>query len=226
VTPFRKVRAMRQHKQPSSDSKPITQANSLSDHSSSQWKWFALGFILLLVLGVGVWNTNLVQNALAGPAIPLPRQASEFALGMDEDAIIQKHPEIKKSIRKFNNDPLFQIVTLTTKDGLSDASSVDLLFYKKTLYFVSTMWDGDKAKSVALKDWASEYRRWNKRGTDSEPLGDQVLLKEWHFADPQTEMILRDLNYPDHIQRWQDIRDASNSEAQAAFAKYRLDGAG
>src|SRR5665213_714382 len=90
VTPFRKVRAMRQHKQPSSDSKPITQANSLSDHSSSQWKWFALGFILLLVLGVGVWNTNLVQNALAGPAIPLPRQASEFALGMDEDAIIQK----------------------------------------------------------------------------------------------------------------------------------------
>jgi hypothetical protein len=226
VTPFRKVRAMRHHKQPSTDSKPIVQDDPLSSHSSPKWKWFALGFIVLLVAGVGIWNTDIIQNALAGPAIPLPRQTSEFALGMDEDAIVQKHPEIKKSIRKFNNDPLFQIVTLTNKDGLAGASSVDLLFYKKTLYFMSTMWDGDTAKTVALKDWATQYRRWNKRGTDSEPLGDQVLLKEWHFADPQTEMILRDLNYPDHIQRWQDIRDASNSEAQAAFAKYRLDGAG
>jgi hypothetical protein len=216
---------MRHHKQPLSDQKP-TQAVPLSDHSSPKWKWFALGFILLLVVGVGVWSTGIIQNAMAGPAIPLPRQTTEFTLGTDEDAILQKYPEIKKSVRKFNNDPLFQIVTLTTKDGLTGASSVDLLFYKKTLYFISTMWDGDNAKTVALKDWASEYRRWNKRGTDSEPLGDQVLLKEWHFADPQTEMILRDLNYPDHIQRWQDIRDASNFEAQAAFAKYRLDGAG
>jgi hypothetical protein len=226
ATPFQKVRAMQHPKQPSSNQKSSPETNSLSGHAAPKWKWIALGFIFLLVVGVGVWNTGIVQNALAGPAIPLPRQSSEFALGMDEDAIIKNHPEIKKTIRKFNNDPLFQIVTLTTKDGLTDASSVDLLFYKKTLYFVSTMWDGDKAKNVALKDWASEYRRWNKRGTDSEPLGDQVLLKEWHFADPQTEMILRDLNYPEHIQRWQDIRDASNSEAQAAFAKYRLDGAG
>jgi hypothetical protein len=217
---------MRHLKQPLSDPKPLPQTDPLADHASPKWKWFALGFILLLVTGVGVWNTGIIQNALAGPAIPLPRQTSEFALGMDEDAIIQKYPQIKKSMRKFNNDPLFQIVTLTTKDGLAGASSVDLLFYKKTLYFVSTMWDGDNAKTVALKDWASEYRRWNKRGTDSEPLGDQVLLKEWHFSDSQTEMILRDLNYPDHIQRWQDIRDASNSEAQAAFAKYRLDSAG
>jgi hypothetical protein len=88
------------------------------------------------------------------------------------------------------------------------------------------MWDGDKAKAITLKEWTAEYRRWNSHGADSEPLGDKVILKEWHFVDPQTEMTLRDLNYPDHLQRWQEIRDASNAEAQAAFAKYRLDAAG
>jgi hypothetical protein len=217
---------MPQHKQPSSTKKQVLAADSLSTHAAPKWKWAVLGLILLIVLGTGVWSTGIIQNALAGPKIPLPRQVTEFSLGMTEDQVLEKHPGIKKSMRKFNNDPLFQIVTLTQKDGLTDASSMDLLFYKKQLYFVSTMWDGEKAKAISIKDWAKEYRRWNSHGADSEPLGDQVLLKEWHFTDPQTEMTLRDLNYPDHLQRWQDIRDASNSEAQAAFAKYRLDAAG
>ena len=212
---------MRQQNQPSSDKNSGT--DLLSSQAAPRWKWVVLAGILMIVLFAGVWSTGIIQNALAGPNIPLPRQVTEFSLGMAQDDLVQKYPKIKKSIRNFNNDPLFQIVTLTAKDGLADASSVDLLFYKKTLYFVSTMWDGDKAKSVDLADQAKQFRRWNQRGSDSEPLGDQVLLKEWHFNDKQTEMTLRDLNYPDHVQRWQDVRDAANSEAQAAFAKYRLD---
>lgn len=217
---------MQHHKQPSSTKKQASAADPLSSHAAPKWKWAVLSLILFIVLGTGVWSTGIIQNALAGPKIPLPRQTTEFALGMTEDQVLQKHPEIKKSIHKFNNDPLFQIVTLTPKNGISDASSMDLLFFKNQLYFVSTMWDGEKAKSITIKEWANEYRRWNSHGTDSEPLGDKVILKEWHFTDPQTEMTLRDLNYPDHLQRWQEIRDASNAEAQAAFAKYRLDAAG
>jgi hypothetical protein len=223
--PFQKVRAMPQHKQPSSVKKHTETVDPLSQHGAPKWKWAALGFILLIVLGTGVWSTGFIQEAFAGPKIPLPRQVTEFSLGMSEDQILEKHPAVKKTIRKFNNDPLFHIVTLSNKDGVADVTSMDLLFYKKQLYFISTMWDGDKAKTVAVKDWAKEYRRWNNHGADSEPLGDQVQLKEWHFDDKQTEMTLRDLNYPDHVQRWQDLRDASNSEAQAAFAKYRIDAA-
>jgi hypothetical protein len=216
---------MQHHKQPSSNKKTAP-ADSLSKHTAPKWKWVALTTILLIVGGVGIWSTGIIQNAFAGPNIPLPRQTTEFSLGMTEDDVLQKHPEIKKALRKFNDDPVFQIVTLNSKNGLTGASSVDLLFYKKQLYFVSAMWDGDRAKGVDLKDLAQQYRRWNKKGSGAESLGDQVLLKEWRFTDTQTEMTLRDLNYPDHVQRWEDIRDASNSEAQAAFAKYRLDGAG
>ena len=221
--PFQKVMEMQQRKQSSTDKNPALETSSFAGQAAPKWKWAILAAIFLVVIGGGVWSTGIIQNALAGPNIPLPRQVTEFSLGMAESDILQKYPKIKKSIRNFNNDPLFQIVTLTSKEGLTDASSVDLLFYKKNLYFISTMWDGDRANNVALADWAKQYRRWNKRGTDSEPLGDKVLLKEWRFTDPQTEMTLRDLNYTDHIQRWQDIRDAANSEAQAAFAKYRLD---
>ncbi len=195
-------------------------------HDAPKWKWVALGIIAFIIASVAIWSTGIIQDAMAGPKIPLPRQTSDFALGTSEDDFLKAHPDLKKAIHKFNNDPQFQIVTVTPKNGLTSATSADLLFYKKQLYFISVMWDGDKAKTVAVKDWAKQYRRWNSRGSDSEPLGDQVLLKEWHFSDSQTEMVLRDLNYPDHVQRWQDIRDASNAEAQAAFAKYRLDAAG
>lgn len=211
-------------------SKPQTtkkvSAPETAPHDAPRWKWAALGFIAFIIISVAVWSTGIIQDAMAGPKIPLPRQTTDFALGTSEDDFLKVHPDLKKSIHKFNNDPQFQIVTVTPKNGLTSATSVDLLFFKKQLYFISVMWDGEKAKAVDVKSWAKQYRRWNNHGNDSEPLGDQVLLKEWHFSDNQTEMVLRDLNYPDHVQRWQDLRDASNAEAQAAFAKYRLDAAG
>jgi hypothetical protein len=54
-------------------------------------------------------------------------------------------------------------------------------------------------------------------------MGDRVMLREWRYADGPSEMVLRDLDYPDHPQRWQDLRDASNATAQTAFSKYRLE---
>ncbi len=164
---------------------------------------------------------------LAGPKIPLPRQAADLSLGMPLQDVLQKYPVPKSKIRPFNNDPEFSIIDLDDKKALGEnVSGLELLFYKDQLYFVSTMWDSDKAAKIPLQEWVKQFRRWgHSANSNPESLGDKVLLKEWHFADKQTEMTLRDLNYPDHMQRWQDLRDASNQPAQAAFAKYRLDSA-
>jgi len=150
--------------------------------------------------------------------------------GMTVEQIAKKHSKVRKNLetlrktlRSFNNDPDFGITTLNNLTGLSGASSMDLLFYKGQLYFISTLWEGDQAKQEPFENWVKEFRRWNRTSNGSgESLGSDVLLKEWHFKDAQTEMTMRDLNYSNHLQRWQDLRDGANAPAQAAFEKYRL----
>ena len=152
--------------------------------------------------------------------------------GMGLEEILKKNPKLKKkaaemekTLRSFNDDPNFGIATLLPQSGLKGASSVDVVFYLPTrkLYFISAMWQGDDAKAIPLEDWAHQYRRWTKTSEGPEPLGNDVQLKEWHFENGPTEMTLRDLKYSDHLQRWEDLRDASNDAAQSAFAKYRLE---
>ena len=77
---------------------------------------------------------------------------------------------------------------------------------------------------MPIEDWAHEYRRWKSKASGApEDLGNNVILKEWHFNDNQTEMTLRSLDYTGKVQKWQDLRDTGNDAAQTAFAKYRLE---
>ncbi len=191
-----------------------------------KWKGKAIAFIFALIILTAIWSTGAFNSLFAGPKIPLPRQVNNLALGDNMTDVLQKYPKAKDKLRPFNNDPQFQIVTLGPSEGVNGPSSVDLLFYipNSKLYFMSSMWEAEGAKTIPVDEWAHQYRRWNKNVvTNPEPLGNDVLLKEWHFNDGQTEMTLRDLNYTTHLQRWEDIRDASNEAAQDAFAKYRLD---
>jgi hypothetical protein len=155
-------------------------------------------------------------------------------MGKDLAQIMKENPKLtkgkiekmKKTLRPYNNDPNFGIATIMPQAGLAGASSVDLLFYlpTKKLYFVSIMWEGSSAKSQPVQEWAKNYRRWVKNPSSAaENLSPEVNLKEWRYTDKQTEMTVRDLNYSDHTQRWQDLRDATNDAAQQAFSKYRLE---
>jgi hypothetical protein len=191
-----------------------------------QWKGKAIGFLFALIILAAIWSTGVFKEFFAGPKIPLPREAGGLTLGMTLDEVQQRFPNLKKKMRPFNNDPQFKIVTLDASAGVTGATTLDLLFHIPSgkLYFISAMWEGDGAKAVPVDQWAKQYRRWNKDSSGNpEPLGNDVLLKEWHFNDVHTEMVLRDLDYSNHLQRWQDLRDASNDAAQQAFAKYRLD---
>ena len=213
-----------------------------------------VGLFILLILGalwsVGVFKTLFAGPKIPLPraevnltlGLTLDQVLEKYPLlnmgevfkkypKMTLEEIIKKHSavrknlaELKKTLRPFNNDPLFGITTLNAQTGLSDASSMDLLFFKGRLYFISAMWEGDNAKKVTVDDWVHQFRRWIKPSAGTESLGNDVSLKEWHFKDDATEMTLRDLNYNGKLQRWQDLRDGSNAEAQAAFQKYRLDG--
>jgi hypothetical protein len=187
-------------------------------------KWFALGILVLAVVFTALWSAGVFKNINAGPKIPLPRQAADFTLGSSKEDFLQKFPKAKKKFRSFNNDKLFSIVTLDNSMGLNNPSTADILFFKDRLYFVSAAWEAEQAQTVPLESWVKQYRRWNRNTSQgTETLGPKVKLKEWHFKDDATEMILRDLDSPGHIQRWQELRDASDTEAQGAFAKYRLD---
>jgi hypothetical protein len=213
-------------KQPpaSKEETPKPAASSLP--TPGQWKGKVIGFIFALIVLTALWSAGLFKSFFAGPNIPLPRQVNDLSLGMNMADILQKFPQAKAKMRSFNNDPQFQIVTLGPSEGVTGPASVDLLFYipNGKLYFMSSMWEADGAKAIPVEDWAHQYRRWNKNTSGApESLGNDVLLKEWHFNDSQTEMTLRDLNYTTHLQRWEDLRDASNDAAQSAFAKYRLD---
>jgi hypothetical protein len=210
---------------------PSVNASSAKDSfpPSPSWKGKAVGLLAVLVLLAAIWSTGAFKSFFAGPRTPLPRSAAGLTLGMPMAEVLQKYPGLKKELRPFNNDPKFQIATLTPALGLAGASSMDLLFYIPTgkLYFLSAMWESETAKGIPLEQWAHQYRRWNQGGGGNpESLGNNVLLKEWDFKDSQTEMILRNLAYSDHLQRWQDLRDDTDEPAQDAFAKYRLDGGG
>jgi hypothetical protein len=186
-----------------------------------------LASIGLLILLSALWSAGVFHELTAGPKIPLPRDVAGLTLGMSQAQVAQKFPDLKKKLRPYNGDPQFKIATVDKLDGLTEATTMDLLFFlpNDRLYFVSTTWDGDPAAKLPFADWAHQYRRWTKTSNPGgEALGNDVLLKEYHFNDMATEMTLRDLNYTSHVQRWQDLRDASNQDAQAAFSKYRLEG--
>lgn len=192
------------------------------------WKWKVLGFIAFLVLLSLLWTTGLFQKWTLGPKIPLPRQVAGLSLGMNMQEVLQKYPSVKKLLRPYNNDPLFNIATLPSPSGPTGPSTLDLLFFKDQLYYVSAMWEGGNIGSVPLDEWSKQFRRWNRnKGSSIETLGSQATLKEWNFTeDGETEMVLRDLSYSDQVKRWEDLRDASNEAAQAAFSKYRLETGG
>jgi len=191
-----------------------------------KWKGWVIGFLFALILLTGIFSTGVLNSLFAGPKIPLPRQVIDLTLGMDMDEVLKKFPGADKKLRPFNNDPQFRIVTLGSTNGVTGATSLDLLFYmpNKKLYFISAMWESDTAKNIPVEEMAKQYRRWAKKSSGSpESLGNDVILKEWQFNDNSTEMTLRDLDYSSHLQRWQDVRDDTNDAAQSAFAKYRLD---
>jgi len=183
--------------------------------------------LVLVLVSAALWAGGFWQNLFAGPRIPLPRETSGLALGISLEQVIQLYPGVKKELRPYNNDPLFRIADLTSSDGLpSDLSGLSALFFKNQLYYVLSSWEGAPALAVPMDQWVHQYRRWtlhNGQGQPTQVLGGQDLLREWYFSDSQTEMTLRAMNYEGKTQRWQDLRDASNTEAQAAFAKYRLD---
>jgi hypothetical protein len=187
-----------------------------------------LVLLVLLLISAALWVGGFWQNLFAGPNIPLPRQNGPLSLGMPESQVLQLYPKVQKKLRPFNNDPLFQIADLTASDGIQAGwSTLSLLFFKGQLYYFSVLWDGAAAQTIPLDAWIRQYRRWNPRGNQGQQnqmMGDKINLKEWYFNDQKTEMTLRNLDYDSKSQRWQDLRDASHLEAQAAFAKYRLDG--
>jgi hypothetical protein len=183
--------------------------------------------LVLVLISTALWVGGFWQNLFAGPNIPLPRQTSQLTLGLNLEQVLQLYPGVQKELRPYNNDPLFRIADLTPSDGLpSNLSGLSVLFFKDQLYYVLSSWEGTAAQAIPVDDWVHQYRRWNLRGgqgEQSQVLGGQNLLREWYFSDSKTEMVLRTMNYENKIQRWQDLRDASNTDAQAAFAKYRLD---
>ncbi|HVZ80745.1 MAG TPA: hypothetical protein VHE12_08100 [bacterium] len=197
-----------------------------SPNAGDGLKMKIVSFLFVLIILAALWSAGVFNSIFAGPKIPLPRQSGDLALGADMDAVLQKFPEARKKLRPFNNDEQFRIVTLTQPAGDGAPSTQDLIFYlpNHKLYFISTMWEAEKGQKVPITDWAHQYRRWRKANTGSaENLGNNVTLKEWHFDDNTTEMVLRILDYSGKEQKWQDLRDASNDPAQTAFAKYRLE---
>jgi hypothetical protein len=220
---------MRHHNQPrSTEPSPVKNNKTTSPRFASKSRATILVLMVLFLLAAALWVGGFWQNLFAGPNIPLPRQSGSLSLGMPESQVLKLYPTVQKKLRPFNNDPLFQIADLAPPDGLESGwSSLSLLFFQGQLYYFSILWDGPAAQTVPLESWIHQYRRWNPRGSQGRPnqmMGDKINLQEWYFNDQKTEMTLRNLDYDAKSQRWQDLRDAANSDAQAAFAKYRLDG--
>src|SRR5277367_1280734 len=123
------LKPMPSHKPSKSAKSHSGSSDSLSAHATPGWKWKVLGFIGFLVILTGVWSSGIVQDMLAGPKIPLPRQAAGLSLGMSLQDVLQKYPVKKKKIRPFNNDPEFSIIDLDDQASLSgNASGLELLF--------------------------------------------------------------------------------------------------
>jgi len=193
--------------------------------STPRWKvLLALGMLGICLLVLFLFSSGILRDAFAGPKIPLPRQVAQVTLGQTLEELQPHFTGLKKLLRPYNNDPEFKIASLTTANGLTGPSKADFIFFHNQLYFISTEWDSVNAQAPPFEDWAKQFRRWNKTPhVQAEKLNDQVNLKEWHFADGSTEMTLMHLDYPGNNQLLQQLRDATNSPAQAAFAKYRLE---
>jgi len=191
------------------------------------WKKAALGILALLIILGALYAAGTFDNIRLGPKVPIDRVATEFPLGMTLEDLSARYKKSLKKLRPFNGDKELRIVTLTPKDGYQASDSADLLFFQDKLYFVSVMWSGPSAEAQPFGDWVKMARRWKlNKGGVPENLGEDVLLKEWHFNDGPTEMTLRDLKFNDSRQRWRELRDASNQAAHTAFAKYRLEAGG
>ncbi len=193
--------------------------------STPRWKVFlALGILGVCLLVMFLFSSGIMRDLFAGPKIPLPRQVAQITLGQTLEELQPRFTGLKKLLRPYNNDPQFQIATLTPQDGLTGLAKVDFIFFHNQLYFISAEWDGADAKALPVEGWAHQFRRWSKvRHPQTEKLNDQVKLNEWYFADGSTEMTVMHLDYPGNNQTLQQLRDATNSPAQAAFAKYRLE---
>lgn len=193
--------------------------------ATPRWKvLLALGMLGACLLVLFLFTSGVMKDLFAGPKIPLPRQVAQVSLGQTLEDLQARFTGLKKLLRPYNNDPDFKIATLTTANGLTGATKADFIFFHNQLYFISAEWDGTNSQAIPYEDWTRQFRRWNKLShPQDEKLNDQVKLKEWHFADGSTEMTLMHLDYPGNNQLLQQLRDSTNSPAQAAFAKYRLE---
>ena len=172
---------------------------------------------ILVVLGkAGVFN-----DLFAGPRLPLPRGAAGFSLGMDIGDFLAKYPALSKAFHDYNGDPRFKVVAVGQPAGKGGPSSVDLVFFQGKLFDVAASWESDKTAPPSLWEIAHQYRRWVQSGGVPKAMGKDVKLSEWYLKDSATEMVLRDLTYPQLTQGWEEIRDSLNKDAQTAFAKYR-----
>jgi hypothetical protein len=190
--------------------------------------WKRAGLVLLgILLVVGfLFSTGVLQELTAGPKRPLPRVNLGLGFGTDIKDVKAKFPGCQ--VRDFNEDPQFRIITLKEGPDIPEgAKEAEMIFFEGKLYFVSAQWEGEPAEKMPFDSWIRDFRRW-KLKQDVPPIPLQgadkdTSLKEWFFQDDQTEMILRDLHFKDQVNRWKDLRDASNEEAHSAFAKYRFD---
>ncbi len=183
-----------------------------------------MGMLGVCLLVLFLFTSGILRDLFAGPKIPLPRQVGPVTLGQTLEELQPRFTSLKKLLRPYNNDPQFQIATLSIQDGLSGMSKADFIFFHNQLYFISAEWDGAESKALPVNEWAHQFRRWNQTHHPSdEKLKDGVTLNEWNFADGSTEMTVMHLDYPGNNQTLQQLRDATNSPAQAAFAKYRLE---
>ncbi len=190
---------------------------------SGQGKSGKLWPILLGLAILGLLGWGLLSKIAQGPKTPLPREAFGIKLGSSSKDAQQAIPKLV--LRPYNNDPDFKIVSMKASEGIpTGLTSLDLIYYKDQLFFISQQWDG-KSTGVNLDAMAHDFRRWSRKGAGNpQSLGEGASLREWYFSDGGAEMILRELKYNDQVQTWQDLRDASNPDAVAAFAKYRIDG--
>jgi hypothetical protein len=167
-----------------------------------------------------------VTDAFAGPRVPLPRVNLGLQFGTGLKDVMARFPGSKD--RAFNNDPLFRILTLKDRRDMPEgAAEAELIFFEGALYFVSAKWEDLAAAKVPVETLSQQFRRWRlKRPAPDVSLqgaGRDTVLGEWYFDDGATEMVLRDLRFNQTVNRWMDLRDASNEAAQRAFAPYRFD---
>jgi len=175
--------------------------------------------VLLLILLAG-WG--VATRIRQGPATPIPRENFAFRLGVTADELKTTFPKL--DLRPYNNDKDFRIANLVASDSLPGGmETIDLVYYKNRLFFMTQQWlKNDPTRNP--EKIAYQYRRWLKPGGGTpQTLGKDTILREWFFQDGPTEMIIRELKYGNQYQFWQDLRDASDPEAKAAFAKYRID---